>query len=252
MILHIPHASNYIPSRLRSQYVLSDEDLSQELRRQTDAHADELFTLAEAVPVVCLWSALVVDVEHAPHDTDDSPVRIGMGRIHTHTADDRPLRRELFAHEIAELDRAYHCHHASLFHAVQAELEKDGCALLVDCHSFPAEPLPSDSCQEHPRLDICLGTDDFHTPPDFVEYAVNLLEGLGYTVTTNRLQAGGLVPQAHYGLECRVSSLRIAVNRRFYMDEVTGLKTADFPRLQAHLGELLQLLDFNHRQLLVS
>ncbi|KAF0095631.1 MAG: N-formylglutamate deformylase [Puniceicoccaceae bacterium 5H] len=252
MILHIPHASNYIPSRLRNQYVLRDAELSLELRRQTDAHTDELFALAGAVPVACLWSALVVDVERAPHDTDDAAAGVGMGRIHTHTTDGWLLRRELFAHEVAELDHAYHRHHASLFHAVQAELEKDGRALLVDCHSFPAEPLSSDPWQESPRPDICLGTDDFHTPPELVEYAVDLLEGLGYAVAINRPQASAPIPQAHYGLECRVSSLRIAVNRRLYMDEVTGLKTADFPRVQAHLVELLQLLNFHHRQLVES
>jgi N-formylglutamate deformylase len=40
--------------------------------------------------------------------------------------------------------------------------------LIVDCHSFPSQPLPCDTSQQQSRSDFCIGTDDFHTPKDIV------------------------------------------------------------------------------------
>jgi len=44
MILHIPHSSGTIPDQFRDQIVLSDDDLTTELVRMTDAFTDERFT----------------------------------------------------------------------------------------------------------------------------------------------------------------------------------------------------------------
>ena len=66
VILHIPHSSRVIPEELRNQFVLSDDELSAELRLMTDAFTDELFTLPGATVVRFPFSRLVVDVERFP------------------------------------------------------------------------------------------------------------------------------------------------------------------------------------------
>ena len=46
MILHLPHASTLIPEDLRDEFLLSDEDLQEELNRITDHATDQIFQQA--------------------------------------------------------------------------------------------------------------------------------------------------------------------------------------------------------------
>jgi len=48
MILHIPHASFLIPENLRSQILLSDNELAEELLLMTDWFVDALFEFPAA------------------------------------------------------------------------------------------------------------------------------------------------------------------------------------------------------------
>ena len=42
MILHLPHASTLIPKDLRQDFLLSDEELREELNRITDHATDQI------------------------------------------------------------------------------------------------------------------------------------------------------------------------------------------------------------------
>ncbi|MGE5357489.1 MAG: N-formylglutamate amidohydrolase [Bacteroidales bacterium] len=75
-------------------------------------------------------------------------------------------------------------------------------------------PLPYENEQRADRPDICLGTDDFHTPKWLADLARRLVEGEGWTVALNRPFAGALVPSPFHGHHRRVRALMIEVNRR--------------------------------------
>jgi N-formylglutamate deformylase len=61
----------------------------------------------------------------------------------------------------------------------------------------------------------------------------------GYSVAVDIPFAGALVPLSAYGKDRRVSSVMIEVNRRLYMDEITGRKTENFTSVQAAVGRLI-------------
>ena len=44
-VLHIPHASTFIPKAQRQALLLSDDELDEEVRRMTDHFTDEIFML---------------------------------------------------------------------------------------------------------------------------------------------------------------------------------------------------------------
>lgn len=243
MILHIPHSSQDVPADLRDQFVVSNDELLTELRRLTDAFTDALFALPGATSIRFPVSRVVVDPERFPDDAQEPMSKVGMGMIYTRTADGKPLRRPLEASERQTLiNRYYTPHHHSLTQAVDEELKRHGQALIIDCHSFPNTPLPFELDQAIPRPDFCIGTDPFHTPGILADLLVACIRDLGYSVKLNSPYAGALVPMAFYQKDRRVSSVLIEVNRRLYMNELTGEKITPFALLQRQILALLSNL----------
>jgi len=69
-----------------------------------------------------------------------------------------------------------------------------------------------------------------------------LLTDLGYIVAINKPYSGTLVPLRYYERDSRVASVMIEVNRKLYMDEVTGEKGKEFGKVASQLSELLGVI----------
>lgn len=235
VVLHIPHDSTRIPPQVRHQFILDDAALDRELLRMTDHHTHALFagktTTAQIVRAGV--SRLVVDVERFPNDDLERMARIGMGAIYRMTSDLAPLRVPLREQERAALMAEYYePHHRLLEQAVDQTIDLFGRAVVLDCHSFPSEALPYERAVSHKsRPDICIGTDEFHTPPELARAMVRAFETQGFSVSLNDPFAGSLVPSSRYGKDARVSGLMIEVNRRLYMNEFDGTSLKTFERL---------------------
>ena len=166
-ILHIPHSSTRIPREERGDIHLSDEALKVELLRMTDWYTDELFQVSDdiAIPVVFPVSRLVVDPERFEDDVQETSSRWGMGVIYTKTSQGHRLRDTPTPQERRRLLVSYYRpHHAQLAACIKNSLIRHNKALVIDCHSFPSMPQPYEENQNSKRPDICIGTDDFHTP----------------------------------------------------------------------------------------
>ena len=73
IVLHQPHASTIIPEDLRDDFLLSDEELLDELNCITDHATDQIFQQAfpEAKAIVFPVSRLVVDPERFSEDSQE-------------------------------------------------------------------------------------------------------------------------------------------------------------------------------------
>lgn len=244
MILHIPHCSRIIPAEWRHVFVLTQRELEAELNHMTDAFTDEMFDRPGTKRVVFPVSRLLVDPERFLDDSSEPMSAKGMGVVYSQTSQGQPLKRRVSAAERAELIcQYYRPHHQALTEAVQAELDRTGSALLIDCHSFPSRPLPCDVDQMTERPDFCLGTDTLHTPAWLVDSALAEIARQDSSVEVNRPYAGVLVPEAFYGKDRRVAALMIEVNRNLYMDKQNGEKTKDFGVVRARVGRLLEAVE---------
>ncbi|MCG8086109.1 MAG: N-formylglutamate amidohydrolase [Candidatus Thiodiazotropha taylori] len=227
-VFHIPHSSTFIPVEYREKLLLSDQELSLELLRMTDWHTDDLFSgaVTESDTVIKFgYSRLMVDPERFEDKTKETMTKVGIGVIYERTSDQRVLRSAPTIEERETLlSQFYRPHHASLEAAVSAELTSTGRALIVDCHSFPSKALPYETDQQTNRPDICIGTDDFHTPSSISENLKSAFELLGYSVELNRPFAGTIVPMAYYRRHPQVYSVMLEINRSLYIDESSGCK----------------------------
>lgn len=225
VVLHLPHDSTVIPPEYRDQFVLSDEQLAAELVTMTDSHTAAIFggITPDRLTVRCPVSRLLVDVERFADDAQEIMVARGMGAIYTQTSAGQRLRRALRPGERDSLlERFYEPHHSRLTQAVSETLQESGAVLLLDAHSFPSRPLPYELVQDHSRPDICIGTDDFHTPAAVVDAFMAEFADAGFSVALNTPFAGAIVPMTYYRTNPAVQSVMVEVNRAKYMDDRTG------------------------------
>lgn len=241
-VVHVPHASAVVPEEIRATLSLNDEELRHELLIMTDWHTDALFSLTKDTATTVLFpvSRLVVDPERFADDSQEPMASKGMGVIYTETSDGKALRQGLSTLERGRLlDAYYHPHQRRVQGAATDALSIHGKCLLIDAHSFSSKPLPHEPDQSPNRCDICIGTDNFHTPSWLVEWLTAAFEKRGFAVAVDQPFSGTFVPTCLYHDNRSVVSVMIEVNRSLYMDEAAGRQLSSFDRFQSDLGQIL-------------
>jgi N-formylglutamate amidohydrolase len=227
VVLHVPHASTYVPADVRRHLRLTDAELAAELALITDAHTDVIAERAAARAVeratprphrfINRVSRLVVDPERFPDEREEMRA-VGMGAVYTRTTHGAVLRPDDGTHERDLLDTYFHPYAAAMTSTVDERLAATGTVTLVDVHSYPSRALPYELRKDGPRPPVCLGTDPFHTPPALLAAA---REAFGDTAE-NTPFGGCYVPLKHYGRAHAVHSIMIEIRRDTYMSEPGG------------------------------
>ena len=214
MILHIPHSSTKLPDNF---LIYKKVFIEKEFQRMTDWYTDELFDHDKAKKLVFPYSRLYCDVERFRDDNKEVMAQKGMGVCYTTSSFGTKLR------EVSEDEKEfiksthYDAHHKQFEALVGEELKERGSALIVDCHSFSNEVLPHEESSVRPE--ICIGTDDFHTPVDLIETVSDIFKEAGLYVVINQPFVGTIVPLKFYGNDIQVKSIMIEVNRKLYLNE---------------------------------
>jgi N-formylglutamate amidohydrolase len=238
VIAHVPHAATFIPEAAHRAFVIDAAALDRELVRVTDWHADHLFSwvLDEGgLLFVNTVSRLAFDPERFVDDAEEPMSAVGQGAVYTRTTDGEPLADISPALRATRIEELYEPYHEGLTGAVGSLLGRFGMAIILDCHSFPTEPLPSEQDQNPHRPDICIGTDAVHTPPELAEDLEQRFRAEGVTVARNRPFAGTIVPLEYLGRDRRVISVMIEVRRGLYCDEATGERNERFDAVRSML-----------------
>ena len=236
VVVHVPHASVFIPDEYRRSIILSDEDLRREVVTMTDAFCDELYG-GVGVQVKAPVSRYVCDMERFRDDADEPCAKKGQGLMYTHTIFGVPMREYDLALRDKILREFYDPHHARLTAAVDEVLAKYGKCLIIDGHSFPEEIFREEYPDGLPNFDI--GTDDFHTPPGLRDALCGKLREMGYSYAVNKPYSGTIAPMKHYGKDRRVVSVMIETNRRVYQLPGKMEKNQDFDAVRNACRELI-------------
>jgi N-formylglutamate deformylase len=233
-IFHIPHSSCEIPSDLRADFCLTDDELRHEILLMTDHFTDKIFTAACSnfdkiirFPV----SRLVVDPERFVDDANEPMSNVGMGAIYIKRHDGKDLRHSINDRQML-LNRFYYPHHIEFEYSVSEHLNSYGKAIIIDCHSYPSRPLPYEINKNGARPDICIGTDKYHTPDYLRDAMLSEFSKLGFTVDINTPFSGTFVPSKFYQSNSSVSSIMIELRRDLYMNEFTGMASNRFSSLK--------------------
>jgi len=239
LFLHLPHDSTLIPPAERAEFLIPEPELRQELLRLTDAHTAALYAEgADPADVVrAEVSRLVVDVERFADDRLERCAAFGMGATYVRTSDGRPLRALTPARRAELLDCYYWPHHRRLDEAAAVRLARFGRCLILDAHSFPSAPLPTQLA--YPASpEIGIGTQPGHTSPALRDLLVGFFRVRGFVVGVDVPFSGAIVPNRYFDREPLVQSAMVEVRRDLYMDEAAGERHAGFGRVRAALTEL--------------
>ena len=216
VIFHIPHASNIIPD-LNTGFDISKIALiNQDNIKSTDWNTDEIFDIEGIDSVVYPYSRLYCDVERHIDEFEDN-YKIGRGFFYTKTSDGIIIREEDDIFKDYIYRNEYLKHHELLTKKVQTKLDKYNSALIIDCHSFSFNQLNKDRNTVTP--DICIGTDEFHTPDYLLSLVKNTFERLGFTVEINSPYSGTMVPGLFLNKDNRVKSIMIEINKDLYLND---------------------------------
>ena len=210
LIFHIPHSSIKIPSS--AKYLLNDNMLTNEILKLTDLETDKIFNIENTTKIIFDYNRVFCDVERLP-DEQEEMFKVGRGFYYTHTDEGLELRDESDKETVRNL---YNAHHTLLEETVQSHLLHNDIAVIIDCHSFSDTPFDTDLDKAMNRPDICIGTDEYHTPPDLIELIKNGYEEAGFNVRINSPYSGTIVPLKYYKQNPSVKSIMIEINRKLF------------------------------------
>ena len=205
----------------------------------SDSYTDELFNIKGIWQHIFPISRLVCDVERFRNEADEEMTKQGMWVCYTKTSDCKPLKIVDDEHKQEILELYYDKHHFVFESQVEEMLKEYGQCLIIDAHSFSSTPLPYELHSQDFRPDICIGTDDFHTPKEVAEYFYNAFSELGYKVRINNPFCGTIVPLKYYNKNNNVYSVMLEINRSLYMDENTGKKNENFLKMKQNISQII-------------
>lgn len=241
-ILHIPHSSSYIPDKYKSLFYLSDEELHLEQLKMIDSYTNELFNISNITKLIFPISRLICDVERFRNEEDEEMTKQGMWVCYNSTSDLRPLKKISQNHKTEILKLYYDKHHKNFENLVDKIILQNKQCLIIDAHSFSSVPLLYELHMQNFRPEICIGTDNFHTPKKITKYLYTSFMNLGYNVSINNPFCGTIVPLKFYRKNKNVMSVMIEINRSLYMDEKTGNKNKYFTNIKNDIFNVIKNL----------
>ncbi len=243
IVLHIPHSSTNIP--LKEGYVVSDEVLNIEILKLTDWYTDDLFLSSEEIVIRADFSRIFCDPERFTDDSQEIMAKYGMGVLYE-KSDSGDIIRNISS-ELREkiLTEYYWKHHKCLSQAVEGQLKLFGKALIIDCHSYPSQPLKRDLNKESERPDFNIGTDSYHTPQVLVDISREFFSKKGYSLGIDWPYKGSIVPLEYYQQNNKVQTIMLEVNRKLYLNEPTNEKSESYLEIKSVTNEFIKAIKNN-------
>ncbi|NGX85349.1 N-formylglutamate amidohydrolase [Aequorivita sp. KMM 9714] len=213
-LFHIPHSSISIPSY---DGYISESIVNGELIKLTDWATDVIFEVDGIDRIRTPFSRVFCDVERF-NSEEERMNKFGRGVIYTKTEQGKNLRLSPDKESILQY---YHQHHIKLERMVDEKLKKYNQVFIIDCHSFPDEPITGEIESFNlniKRPDICIGFDMENCEERYSKSVIEYFLSLGYSVSVNTPFSGSIVPLKHLG-NAKVQSLMIEINRKLYMEK---------------------------------
>jgi N-formylglutamate amidohydrolase len=240
-LVHIPHSGTNIPNAFIGDYLLSEDELHQNIYQYADLYTDELFHgfLHTFDGVKSDYSRLFFDPERFGDDTQEEMYKkYKLGWFYENAIlAKKTLRKTDNKNTIRQY---FNSHHEELNKKTEQKLALYDKCTVIDCHSFSNERYWFHDPSLH-LPDICIGFEDTHVDKELV--AIINDEFQEYEIGVNTPYAGSLVPTNYWGKDCRVKSVMIEINKKLYLEPDNITKNKDFDVIKQKINNILKRLD---------
>lgn len=221
---------------------MDNESLDKEILKLTDWYTDDLFYSEDDEMIKAEFSRIFCDPERFADDQQEVMAQFGMGVLYVKSDDGEIIRNVTFELRERILTEYYWKHHQRLSKAVNNQLEQFGTALILDCHSFPGNPLNRDLDKTPNRPDFNLGTDAFHTPKHLIDTSIAFFEKTGFTLGIDWPYQGSIVPLEHYNQNKNVQTIMLEINRALYLKEPNKEKTEKYMEIKEATARFIKTI----------
>lgn len=218
-IFHVPHSSDIIPSEFLDEYLITPQDLTNEINIMKDDYTYELVKDFSDV-IKFPFSRIFCDVERFDDDTEIMN-KVGMGVIYTHSHDMNLIR---VPKKIEQIKKIYNEHHKVLNNLVEEKLKKDESVLILDIHSYSDSPLPYEIFKDLKRPDICLGVNYFHLDEEVLEKILYIIKDSGFSHSINEPFKGCIIPSEYYMKNKNVKGIMLEFNKKTLSENFEKIK----------------------------
>ena len=219
IILHIPHASLYLPTDFWRDITVDKEIIERELRFIADYKVDELVKNIDSHKIIAKYSRLYCDVERFRSDEDEPMAKLSMGAIYTHLSDGTQYRKIGSSRREEILGKSYDLHHKQLNTLSREIVDQCGSCVIIDIHSYSDELVRRLFGWTENLPDICLGYDEKWFSKDNASRLKTYIEKMGYSCELNYPYSGALVPmEFYYDENPKIHSVMLEINRRVYLN----------------------------------
>lgn len=181
LLVHVPHASTYIPEDVWPEFIVSRERVEAEAIISADLYTDEMAKQAwpNAKIIQAQISRIVVDVERYDDDNLEEMAAKGRGVLYTHDHKGFKIRNSVSEKRRRELLARHYRPHWKELKAQASE------AILIDLHTYPSEPWTIECHAQGSRPEIDIGFTPSLTPRSWVSALSKHFSDLGYEVGHN-------------------------------------------------------------------
>lgn len=245
-----PHSGRRYPSSFRLTSRLSDT----ELRASEDAFVDDIFSMVPrygAPLVAAQFPRAFIDANRAEDELDPAliarytsrrprtlRVSAGLGVVPRIVAENTPIYdgKLSMAEVTSRINHCYHPYHDQLGDCLDHARRRYGIALLVDCHSMPADTSRRGARRAEVVIGDCYGAS---AGGDMSDAVFALFRGAGFRVARNAPFAGGYITQRYGKPREGVHAIQVELDRALYLDSKRMVPTANYHVLKRILDPII-------------
>jgi N-formylglutamate deformylase len=235
IIISIPHASIFVPKKIREKMMISDRDI----RTHADLYTDQIYNVKNAHVLKAKISRLVVDVNRAPDDIE-LECRLQVDGVVVRTTPDGKIiyKSPPDLNAIRERIKKYHY----TFHEeLEEKIEKTSAKFFIDAHSMWSSGPKSLKDAGEKRAEICLGNRDYTScTRSQTHFIKHFFESHGFNVAINKPYRGKFILGYHCHRK-KSPGIQIEFNRSLYLNEKTLARNkAKVEQLNKLIEELVE------------